>query len=196
MFIDTCAPSVNILVAFCSEMPLISSRSFFGVYATDSTVLYPPSMNSWMSRFVRPAMPYALVSCIHARMRAVYLHPVRQVALARQDRRPVHPRIATHLLQSFSLWRCVRREMKLCLFRCSGRCIGGECSARQVRGRRAGKARTAWQICRRHARSRDRAVDFHPNYYFQHSPYSSARTPAGNQSAPSVSPISPAINLS
>lgn len=56
------SPSVKILVAFCSEMPLICSRTLCEVYATDSTVLKPPSTISCISRFVRPATPYRSVS--------------------------------------------------------------------------------------------------------------------------------------
>lgn len=45
----------------------MSMRVFFGVYATDSTVLYPPSTKSCMSRFVRPAMPYRISSVEYTR---------------------------------------------------------------------------------------------------------------------------------
>ena len=51
-------PSAKILPAFCSEIPLICSSTRRGVYATDSTVLKPPSTISCISRLVRPETPY------------------------------------------------------------------------------------------------------------------------------------------
>ncbi|TBU45120.1 hypothetical protein BD309DRAFT_956983, partial [Dichomitus squalens] len=48
------APSAKILSAFCSEMPLMAIRFFFGVYATDSTVFNPASVSFLISCGVMP----------------------------------------------------------------------------------------------------------------------------------------------
>ena len=67
-------PSASILVAFCSDIPFICSSTRRGlasqsvniqherhqstyVYATDSTVLNPPSTTSLISRADNPATP-------------------------------------------------------------------------------------------------------------------------------------------
>lgn len=51
----TQSPSARILSAFCSEMPLIASSTFFGVYATASTVCSPASASFLQSWGVMPA---------------------------------------------------------------------------------------------------------------------------------------------
>jgi len=80
---ESIAPSANIFVAFCSDMPLICSNTLLGldvsqhcipctlctvfhweayVYATDSTVLKPPSTTSLISRADNPATPFNAIS--------------------------------------------------------------------------------------------------------------------------------------
>ena len=61
------SPSPRIFVAFCSEMPFICSSMRLGVYATDSTVLKPPSTTSWISRLVKPAIPFERCQFKHLR---------------------------------------------------------------------------------------------------------------------------------
>ena len=82
---DQCLPSAISLSALASDIPLITSKALFGVYATASTVLYPASTTALISRALIP-LPYirSSVSCPS--------YPVISPAIDRESSEPQEQR--------------------------------------------------------------------------------------------------------